>query len=237
VSFTHGEYLEPGVIEEAFKPQEPLPARHGIAPSQPNPNSSASAWKWAGLWGTALLFAFMVVSVTSANETVLDRTVRLDPDAVSGQPSAMSFSEPFQINSRGNVRVELFTTVSNDWLGVQGDLVNQETGEVRSFYEEVSYYSGRDSEGSWTEGSNTASTYLSAVSPGTYVLRTTAAFANPPRGPGMGRTFQVKLTSDTPRALWFCFALVLLLVGPLLAFMRSSSFESTRWAESNLSDS
>jgi spermidine synthase len=27
------------------------------------------------------------------------------------------------------------------------------------------------------------------------------------------------------------------LVGPLLAFMRSSSFESTRWAESNLSDS
>jgi hypothetical protein len=30
---------------------------------------------------------------------------------------------------------------------------------------------------------------------------------------------------------------VMLLIGPLFSFIRSSSFESTRWAESNLSDS
>ncbi len=94
VSFTHGEYLEPGVIEEAFKPKEPLPARSGIAPSQPNPNSAAPAWKWAGVWGTALLAIFLLVNVLAANETVLDTTVRLGPDALSGQPSAMNFSEP-----------------------------------------------------------------------------------------------------------------------------------------------
>ncbi len=236
VTFTHGEYLEPGVIEEAFKPKEPLPARHGIAPSQPNPHTSASAWKWAGIWATALLAMFLLVSASAANEVVLDRTVRLAPEAMSGQPSAMAFSEPFQIKSRGNVRAELFTNVNNDWLGVQGDLVNQETGEVTSFYQELSYYSGRDSEGSWTEGSTSGSEYLSAVSPGTYVLRTTAAFGNS-RGPnGAGHSFQVRLISDTTRGTWFFCALVLLLIGPAFAYMRSSGFESTRWAESNLGD-
>jgi hypothetical protein len=75
------------------------------------------------------------------------------------------------------------------------------------------------------------------VAPGTYVLRTTAAFGNS-RGPsGAGHSFQVRLVSDTPRGTWFCCALVLLLIGPVIAYMRSSSFESARWAESNLSNS
>jgi uncharacterized Zn-finger protein len=238
VTFTHGEYLLPSVIQEAFKLKEPLPAPHGIAPSQPNPNSAAPAWKWAGVWGTALLALYLVVNIMSANEEVLNLQVRLGPEAVSGQPSAMHFSEEFEIRSRGNVKATVTAPVSNDWIGVQGDLVNQETGEVTSFYQEISYYSGTDSEGSWTEGSRSGTEYLSAVPPGKYVLRTTAAFAGSAGPPGMGtRSFDVRLTSDTPRGGWFCCALVLLLIGPLFSFMRSSSFESSRWSESNLVDS
>jgi hypothetical protein len=232
VSFTHGEYLAPSVIQEAFKLKDPLPSPTGIAPSQPNPNTSRNAWKWAGIWAAALLFIFMVVSARAANENVLDLEVTLPPDAMSGQPSAMHFSEPFELRKRGNVRADVFSAVSNDWIGVQGDLVNQDTGEVTSFYQEISYYSGTDSEGSWTEGSRRGTEYLSAVPPGKYVLRTTAAF--PTKAP---RTFRVQLTSDTPRGTWFGCALVMLLIGPLFAFIRSSSFESTRWAESNLSNS
>jgi hypothetical protein len=41
--------------------------------------------------------------------------------------------------------------------------------------------------------------------------------------------------SDTPRALWFFWALVILWVLPLFALLRASSFETSRWAESNLS--
>jgi len=47
----------------------------------------------------------------------------------------------------------------------------------------------------------------------------------------------VTLVSDTPRGSWFCCAFFLLFIGPLLAFFRSSSFESSRWAESNLGSS
>jgi hypothetical protein len=123
--------------------------------------------------------------------------------------------------------------VNNSWLGVQGDLVNEATGDVVSFYEEVGYYSGSDSDGSWSEGSKNATDYLSAVEPGRYVLRTTAFFD----GSAVGRQYQVALTSDTPRGTWFCCALVLLLLGPAFQWMRASSFESSRWAESNLGGS
>jgi len=232
VTFTFGEYLAPSVIQEAFKLKDPLPSPHGIAPSQPSPHSSRTTWKWAGIWGAALLAIYLVVSMRAANENVLDMEVRLPPDAMSGQPTAMHFSDPFEIHKGGNVRAEVSAPVSNDWIGVQGDLVNQDTGEVWSFYQEISYYSGSDSDGSWTEGSKDGTEYLSRVEPGKYVLRTTAAFPSQ-----AARTFRVQLTSDTPRGSWFCVAMVMLLIGPLFSFIRSSSFESTRWAESNLSDS
>jgi hypothetical protein len=129
------------------------------------------------------------------------------------------------------VRAEVYSSLQNDWLGVQGDLVEQETGEVMSFYEELEFFSGTDSEGSWSEGRSNATEYISSVSPGRYVLRTTAAFA---AKPNTRRSYRVVLTSDTPRGMWFGCALVLLLLGPLFAHLRTSSFESSRWAESNL---
>jgi hypothetical protein len=239
VSFTHGEYLAPAVIQQAFQLKEPLPVPSGIAPTQPNPHRSAPAWKWAGIWAALLVALSVFLNARAANELVLDTTVRLAPEAVSGQPSAMQFSDPFVIHKRGNVRADVSAPdLNNDWLGVQGDLVNQDTGEVTSFYVESSFYQGRDDEGQWSEGAKNQTEYLSMVDPGTYVLRTTAAF---PSGGGLqqvaGRSYRVALTSDAPRGSWFFCALVMLLVGPLLAFMRSSGFESRRWSESNLSDS
>jgi uncharacterized Zn-finger protein len=238
VTFTHGEYLPTAVVQQAFKLEGPMPVPRGVAPSQPNPNGSASSWKWAGIWAALLLVLNIFFNATAAKEQVLDMTVKLEPEAVSGQPSAMHFSDPFVIHKRGNVRADVSASdLDNNWLGVQGDLVNQDTGEVTSFYQELSYYEGRDDEGLWTEGDRSGTEYLSVVEPGTYVLRTTAAFTS---GGGLQqvaqRSYQVALTSDSPRGSWFFCALVMLLVGPVLSFMRSSSFESTRWSESNLSN-
>lgn len=231
LTYTLGEYLEPEVVREAFNLKEPLPGKTGIAPSQPNPHSSGSTWAWTGIWAAALLGVYILVNAVAAKEQVADISVRVPPDAVSGGPSAMHFSEPFDIHTRGNVRAEVYSSLRNNWLGIQGDLVEQNTGEVVSFYEELEYYSGTDSEGSWSEGSSSATEYISSVEPGRYVLRTTAVFDAKSRG---DHSFRVLLTSDTPRGLWFFWALVLLLVGPLFAYMRTSSFESSRWAESNL---
>jgi len=233
VTYTLGEYLEPERVREAFNLKEPLPECYGIASCQPNPHSSAPAWKWTGIWAMALLAIFLLVNVRAAKETVLVQDVTLSPGAMSGTPAAMTFSEPFEIRKKGNVRAELYSELSNSWLGVQGDLVNEATGETISFYEEVSYYAGSDSDGSWSEGDRKEEEFLSAVDPGRYVLRTTAMFD----GPSQGRRYRVTLVSDTPRGSWFCCSFILLFIAPLLAFFRSSSFESARWAESNLAGS
>ena len=52
--------------------------------------------------------------------------------------------------------------------------------------------------------------------------------------PGVPRSYRVVLTRDSPRFLWFGWALALLLVGPLVSYLRTSGFESSRWSESNL---
>ncbi|WP_043432284.1 DUF4178 domain-containing protein [Cystobacter fuscus] len=230
VTYTLGEYLVPGVIQEAFGLKEPLPAPQGIAPSQPNPHSSGPAWMWAGIWSLALLAVFLVLNVLAANEVVLEESVRLDSDARSGTPSAIHFSKPFDIHKHGNVRAELSAPVNNSWLGVQAELVNEQSGDVIGFYEEVGYYSGSDSDGSWSEGNRMETEHLSSVPPGRYVLRTQALFDGTPQG----QSYTMKLVSDTPRALWFFWALVVLWVLPLFAVFRASSFETSRWAESNL---
>lgn len=229
-SFTLGEYLAPEVVKRAFGLKE-LPPPHGIAPSQPNParEKMASGFTWAAIYAAALLGLYMFFTIIAANKVVFDRRVDLPPGVRGGSPEAMFFSEPFEIPRGGNVRVELMSPVSNAWMGVQGDLVNEETNEITSFYTEASYYSGVDSDGSWSEGSREDTEYLSRVPSGRYTLRLTPYFNT-----SLAATYQLRMTADTPRFLWLFLGVLLLLIPPFFNLARSSSFETARWNESNL---
>jgi hypothetical protein len=236
VTYTHGEYLEPGVVKDAFKLKASLPAPQGIAPSQPNPHQAGmrSTLLWSFLWLAGLLVMAGVFTARADSRVVQEMAVVVPPDAQPGTPAAMNFSEPFELSRRGNMQVQVsVAALDNDWLGIQGDLVNQDTGAVVGFYEELSYYSGSDSDGMWSEGSRLGSTTLSPLPPGKYVLRTTASF-DP--GPARPRAFSVRLTHDVPQGQWFFVAFILLLVGPAWALFRSHGFETQRWSESNFAD-
>ncbi|AKQ68869.1 hypothetical protein A176_005781 [Myxococcus hansupus] len=235
VTYTHGEYLAPEVVQESFRLKEPLPRPDGVAPSQPNPfhGGLRSSLMWMGIWMVALFALSALITARASNTVVLDQVVTVPHTANSGTPTAMNFSEPFELTKRGNMKVEVQAPVLNDWLGIQGDLVNQDTNEVVSFYEELSYYRGTTDGESWSEGSTGGSTYLSPLPAGKYVLRTTASFTPEPGRP-RDRSFTVKLTHDAPQGTWFCFALGLMVLGPLVSVFRSHSFETRRWAESNV---
>lgn len=230
-SFTFGEYLAPQKVKEAFR-LERVPPTMGIAPSQPNParEKVRTGFTWAAIYAAVLFGVFLVLTLFAANRVVYERAVQLPPMTRGGTPEAMVFSEPFEIPRSGNVRVELSAPVSNSWLGVQGDLVNEETQEVTSFYSEASYYSGVDSDGSWSEGSRSDTEYLSRVPSGRYTLRLTPYFDARTTSP----EFRMRLTADTPRFLWMFLAMLLLFVGPFFNLARSGSFETARWNESNL---
>jgi hypothetical protein len=217
-------------VKKAFGVQN-LPRPSGIASSQPNPYAARakSAAKWAGIYAAALVALFIVAAVLAPNQRVLTESVRIPPDATAGAPELIHFSEPFEIQKRGNVEVTLTAEpLSNDWLGVQGDLVNEATGEVISFYLEAEFWFGQDSDGAWSEGNRSPYEYVSAVPPGRYVLRATPAFKSG------GKTYTLTLTSGVPRVLWFLLGLAFFAIWPIFLAIRSGAFESSRWEESNL---
>ncbi len=230
VSLSHGEYLGPEVVKNAFR-LAGIDRPKGIASSQPNPHGARSALAWAGVYAVAILTLFLVQVALAANERVLDEQVAISAEAAPGTPEAMVFTPPFDIHRRGNVEVDVTApALDNNWLGLEGDLVEEGTGEVTSFYLEASYYQGADSDGAWSEGGRHEAEYLSAVPPGRYSLRLTPHF-DPAKRPA---ELSVQVRSDVPRSLWMFLALLALGVWPMVVVLRSSAFESARWRESNL---
>jgi hypothetical protein len=101
---------------------------------------------------------------------------------------------------------------------------------VRDFERQVSYYSGRDSDGDWSEGGPRESIHLSAVPAGRYFLRVA------PEGGEPGKPlvhYSVTVTRDVPSYLFYLFAGLALLVPVALAALPAASFEGRRWAESD----
>jgi len=229
ITWSVGTYVEPGAVWTAFHPPLPPPARKGVGANQPSPY----AGKVAGLWGLGLLaaaaafFVFLVIYVSG--RTVLDRRIALPPGARSGTPETAVFLGPFAVENRSNVRVKVTSDVDNSWLYLDGALYDDETGALDEFDVEVSYYHGRDSDGSWSEGSRRASAFVSEVPPGRYTLRLAPQWE-------MGKQpsfYEVTVRSRVPRLFHLFLVLIALLSWPALASWRYLRFEAGRWAESD----
>ena len=134
---------------------------------------------------------------------------------------------PFELTGRpSNLLVRTQATVTNNWIYLDFDLVNVDSGERLSFGREVSYYRGVSGGESWSEGSRNDSALLPRIAAGRYVLR---IFPTAPTAVN----YTVTLRRDvTPRSLYGT-VFVLLFLPPVLVSLRSKSFEVTRWAESD----
>ena len=121
------------------------------------------------------------------------------------------------------------TDLSNNWIYLNFALINADTGEALDFGREVDYYFGRDSDGSWSEGSPRDTAVLPTVPPGRYYLRVE------PEGDARSRPIAYSLTvvHDVPSPLYYLIALGLIAVPPLLATFRAAAFENKRWQESD----
>jgi hypothetical protein len=108
-------------------------------------------------------------------------------------------------------------------------LINQDTGQAWDFGREVSYYSGRDSDGAWTEGSQTDSVIVPSVPPGRYYLRIEPEVDA--RHPQI--TYSVSVKRDVPVMGFYGIGFLILLIPPILVSWRSVSFERARWSESD----
>jgi len=229
VNWSLGEYVEADTVKSAFQIVQPMPRQAGVAPNQPSTatHNIKEVGKYWGLFLGTIVMLQLAFMVMAKNQTVYSDQFEFGPSDIE----KIKVSPQFELSQgTSNLEIILSAPIQNDWIEVEGDLVNDDNGETIEFEQGVEYYSGRDSEGSWSEGSQQSSRVLSSIPGGKYHLNLSAKS-------GQYSNIYYKLVIKRSVITWsnFLLALVLISIYPLFAWWRSRSFEMDRWSKSDFS--
>jgi hypothetical protein len=227
-TFTLGEYVHGADVWQAFglPGQPPMPI--GVYENQPSGLKVSAGKTWFAFAGlaTAMFVIFTLNQLFSQREQVFQEVYSFSPTSTE----ASFVTSEFDLKGRtSDVEVQSDADVSNQWIYLNYALINEDTGQAYDFGREVSYYTGVDSDGAWTEGSQVDRVVLPSIPPGHYYLR-----VEPESDTGMGVIrYTVSLTRDVPVLSVYLVAFAALLLPALLISWRTYNFEQMRWAESD----
>lgn len=232
VTWTIGEYLAAETVKTAFKIDN-LPTPEGVAPNQPN-IASGHLSVVSKLWTFFMVLIIMIQLIailTSQNKVVSTNLYSYvhpiipDPIGVNKEISTPAFS----LNDESaNVEITVIGNINNSWLYAAGSLVNVDTGEAVEFDQGIEYYSGYDSDGSWSEGSRAGSKILDSIPGGNYQLNFEVSGDK-------DADYKIQVRRDVVKFSNFLWAIVLLSLVPLFLLSRRRSFEMNRWSQSDFS--
>lgn len=225
VNWSVGIYQTNAEIEKAFGVAD-LPKPWSVAPNQPFTGGFYIKWGF-GLLGLLMVVAIFMLPF-SISSTPLNETLTLQPTASQTTPQT-AFSQQFELKGNRNVRITANApSLNNSWADLDIDLVNEQNQEIESVNIPIEYYSGSDSDGSWTEGNRTQDATLSSLPAGKYSLRLEGTWQNYQQPISV----TVRVEQNVSRGVNFCCAFVVLAILPVLALIRKFTFESRRWSES-----
>jgi DNA-directed RNA polymerase subunit RPC12/RpoP len=228
VNYSHAVYMTPKEVQTAFRLEKKLPRPSTVGSMQPFPGPHFV--KPFLILFLLLVVMAMVVSVTRPRRTLLDRTFDLAAmPTEQAAPGQTFFTEPVTVSGDGNIVIEGFANVDNDWLYVEGDFVNTLTNALSEFSLPLEYYHGVDQGERWSEGRKSRRIYLSSPEKGSYVLRLAAQWEQGKTPPN----FTLRVREGVFRWPHFIVAFLVLCIPPFLAFIRYVHFESERWKESS----
>lgn len=226
VNWSLGTYVTNSEVEKAFGVDN-LPKPWSIAPNQP---FTGGFYIKYGLALLGLLFAvgIFMMPFTGISSTAYTEQITLEPlPNLNGTQTV--FSKPFDVKGNRNMRISASApSVNNSWAALEFDLVDANNNLVESVPVDVEYYSGVDSDGSWTEGSKSQDATLSSLPGGKYTMRiqgTWQKWEEP-------LPVTIKVEQNVIRGVNFCLAILILAIVPILALFRKFAFESKRWSES-----
>lgn len=227
-TWTLGEYVNGAEIWKSFGLPGAAPKPIGVYENQPSALRASAGRIWSTFAGLcAVLFViFTLNQMFARREQVFREAYRFSPSSAEA-----SFVTPdFELKGRvSSVEIETGADVSNQWIYLNYALIDEDTGQAYDFGREVSYYSGVDSDGHWSEGSPRDQVILPAIPPGRYYLR-----IEPESDPKFGVIFYtVTVTRDVPPLAMYLAALGALLLPAVLISWRTYNFEQLRWAESD----
>lgn len=226
INWSAGTYMTNEEVEKAFGISG-LPRPWGVGPNQP------FTGRFYYTWGALPLLALFVVAVfmiplSGLTNTVLNQQVILPP-LINATTAQAVFSQPFDLKGNRNVRITAGAQVDNAWADLDVDLINEQTKEVaESVNTPVEYYSGSDSDGSWTEGSKSTDATISSLPAGKYSLKVEGTWQNWQAQ----MPVSLKVEQNVNRGVNFICALIILLIMPIVGLIRKLSFEGGRWKDS-----
>lgn len=220
-------YLDPAEIQAAFKIQ--LQPRDDVAAHQPcaatETLSSLKRYIWAAL-GLALLLQMATV-ITARNQQIPIGTYT--PSASHGQEAVFG---PVHLDATHSLNeLTAATSLSNSWVDLDYALVRKGTGESYEFSNSVEFYSGVDSDGAWSEGSNLGSSLVPAIPAGDYDVVVDSASGDAHGAPSQ-TPIQLSLTHNVAPWQNFWIACAVILIYPVFLIYRRFVFERERWSDS-----
>jgi hypothetical protein len=229
VNWSHGTYLRPAEVEQAFGVKNlPRPAFGNVAPNQPFPYKRIYAY-WGLLSGAAFFLGLMFLAI-GQGRTVLHTAYPL-PSEIGPEQPVVFFSDPFPLSANKNLKIDFSAGVNNSYLEIEGDLIEEGTDMTQPFSTYVSYYQGVEDGESWSEGSRETAVYLPPQPPGNYRLRLDV-YGEPGKTPP---ELQVTVLEGAHRLRNLLFALLALSVIPLGVVVYHVYFEHQRWRDSEYS--
>lgn len=231
-----GEHIPSRTLENTFTMPAGAPYKTGIGAVEPK--FFISPYKLVAAAVMAILFLValhLFVSAFRQNRVVLDQQFSFASEQ-SANDSALNLlfvSQPFHFDkSRSNVEFNVFAPVQNDWFELGATLVNKNTGAEYSLEKGVEYYYGYTDGENWTEGSRNENAYLTQIPAGDYVLQLqgvrSAAYDHV-------KEFHVTVTYDVQTERNLFFSILILLVWPVVQYVRTNKIEKKRWYNSPFS--
>jgi hypothetical protein len=166
VSWTLSRLLDPREMKAAFgidPPSDPWPP----LPHQVSPYG-AELGRVAKLGFAAAFLILLLLIFVGSGSTLLRGTIpyALDGASRSATLGPITVTKPYQLVS---IRAHA-PSLDNSWIDIDYALVDRKTQTSFEAYGAAERYSGRDSDGAWTEGNRASSVKLAAIPPGTYDL-------------------------------------------------------------------
>jgi hypothetical protein len=221
VTWSRSTYMPKKEVEKIFDVELRKPAAGTVGLNQPYPHKGIYKAFFA-LMAVAVA-VFVIGNLRNRGKIVTSQNFSFDGQTVN--ESQVQFSEAFTLKGKRNIEIEAYAPVSNSWVYMQFDLINEKSGGTTFFDQPIEYYSGID----WTEGSQTNKKVIGAVGKGTYILRA-AAERKDWRMP-----MRVRVTiREGVMLLRYLLGLgVVLLVLPFFTFLHHRSFEQSRWSDAS----
>lgn len=232
ITWSLAEYIEPEEISAAFKLEQALLRPIGVAPNQPSPHQGKvwQYWKAFAAFALCTLLIQIGFMIAAQNKTVYQNVLKFERN---GAASSLT-TDVFPVSGTGNLVVRNQTSLNNDWLYLDMELIERNSGRSFAVGRDINYYHGVDGGESWSEGDSFDEVVLSEVPSGEYFLQIQA---ETPTGGGTIISDRLAVVRDVPQWSNFFLTLLALAVFPLLKWWRSHSFESRRWAESDYASS